>query len=66
MTGGVQAIIVCPSTLVGDWGAELHKWIPSHSSRHTMVLSSSKDPKEAKGQVTKHPHRAVEMSVLLK
>ena len=38
-----KGIIVCPSSLVGNWQREIEKWLPSLNSRTIYVKSSQKD-----------------------
>lgn len=36
-----KGLIVCPSSLVSNWDAEIHKWLPQSLARSVLVLHAN-------------------------
>lgn len=47
--GKGKAVIVCPSTLVDNWKAELKKWFPKNLDRTALFINGSNRSSGAKG-----------------
>ncbi|CAI7739319.1 unnamed protein product [Closterium sp. NIES-54] len=53
-----KAVVVCPSSLVDNWGAEFRKWLGTERLK-AMVVNSSFSPTEVKGKMVDFKHAVV-------
>ncbi|CAI5968030.1 unnamed protein product [Closterium sp. NIES-64] len=53
-----KAVVVCPSSLVDNWGAEFRKWLGTERLK-AMVVNSSFTPTEVRGKMADFNHAVV-------